>query len=99
MFKGKLEDLTIEELRKVYLDDIKEQQQSIETYKKEKDVFTIKETQFNDTEKELKETINKLKLTNYDLIQKVNVTNIKTETEETENIEVATVDDILKDFR
>ena len=94
MFNGDIKTLTLEELQKVYIEDIKELNENISTLNTGIENYKEKETNYT-------EEIKKLKLVNYDLFTKVGQ---KTDTVINNNnnnqIEVkkASIDDILKDF-
>ena len=92
MFNGDIKTLTLEELQKVYIEDIKELNENISTLNTGIENYKEKETNYT-------EEIKKLKLVNYDLFTKVgqktdNVVN----NEEPLEIKRASINDIIKDF-
>ena len=94
MFSGDIKTLTLEELQKVYTEDIQELNDNINTLNTGIENYKEKETNYT-------EEIKKLKLVNYDLFTKVgqkqdipiNNTNVNHE-----EVKKASIDDILKDF-
>lgn len=94
MFSGDIKTLSIEELQKVYTEDIQELNENIQTLNTGIENYKEKETNYN-------EEIKKLKLVNYDLFTKVGQkqdTIINNNNVNHEEVKKASIDDILKDF-
>ena len=96
MYSGDIKKLSLEELQKVYLEDTEELNNNINTLN-----TGIKK--YEENEKNFTEEINKLKLVNYDLFTKVgqkteNINNINDNNVNNQQIEKASISDIIKDF-
>ena len=94
MFSGDIKTLSIEELQKVYTEDIKELNDNINTLNTGIENYKEKETNYN-------EEIKKLKLVNYDLFTKVGQKQdsiINNNNENQKEVKKASIDDIIKDF-
>lgn len=96
MFTGDIKTLTLEELQKVYVEDTKELNDNINTLNTGIENYKEKETNYT-------EEIKKLKLVNYDLFTKVgqkteNINNINDNNVNNQQIEKASISDIIKDF-
>lgn len=94
MYNGDIKSLSLEELQKVYIEDTKELTDNINVLNTGIKDYKEKEANYN-------EEIKKLKLVNYDLFTKVgqkseniNVDN----TSNTQEVKVASIDDIIKEF-
>lgn len=96
MYSGDIKKLSLEELQKVYLEDTEELNNNINT-------LNIGIEKYKENEKTFNEEINKLKLVNYDLFTKVgqkteNINNINDNNVNNQQIEKASISDIIKDF-
>ena len=94
MYNGDISKLSLEELQKVYTEDIKELSDNINTLNVGIEDYKEKEVNYN-------EEIKKLKLVNYDLFTKVGQKSNETiNNVDNSNVEVkkASIDDIIKDF-
>ena len=96
MYSGDIKKLSLEELQKVYLEDTEELNNNINT-------LNIGIEKYKENEKTFNEEINKLKLVNYDLFTKVgqkteNINNINDNSVNNQQIEKASISDIIKDF-
>lgn len=96
MYSGDIKKLSLEELQKVYLEDTEELNNNINTLN-----TGIKK--YEENEKNFTEEINKLKLVNYDLFTKVgqkteNINNINDNNVNNQQIEKASISDVIKDF-
>ena len=96
MYSGDIKKLSLEELQKVYLEDTEELNNNINT-------LNTGIEKYKENEKNFTEEINKLKLVNYDLFTKVgqkteNINNINDNNVNNQQIEKASISDIIKDF-
>lgn len=96
MYSGDIKKLSLEELQKVYLEDTEELNNNINT-------LNTGIEKYKENEKTFNEEINKLKLVNYDLFTKVgqkteNNNNINDNNVNNQQIEKASISDIIKDF-
>lgn len=93
MYNGDISKLSIEELQKVYTEDIKELSDNINTLNVGIEDYKEKEANYT-------EEIKKLKLVNYDLFTKVGQKSNEVINNDNNNVEVkkASIDDIIKDF-
>lgn len=92
MYNGDITKLSLEELQKVYTEDIKELNDNISTLNVGIEDYKEKEVNYN-------EEIKKLKLVNYDLFTKVGQkSNEVINNEHPVEVKKASIDDILKDF-
>ena len=96
MYSGDIKKLSLEELQKVYLEDTEELNNNINTLNTGIENYKEKETNYT-------EEIKKLKLVNYDLFTKVgqkteNINNINDNSDNNQQIEKASISDIIKDF-
>ena len=93
MYNGDISKLSIEELQKVYTEDIKELNDNINTLNVGIEDYKEKEANYN-------EEIKKLKLVNYDLFTKIGQKTHEVPDNGINPVEVkkASIDDIIKDF-
>lgn len=93
MYNGDISKLSLEELQKVYTEDIKELNDNINTLNVGIEDYKEKEVNYN-------EEIKKLKLVNYDLFTKVGQKSNVEFNNNDNSVEVkkASIDDIIKDF-
>ena len=96
MYNGDIKSLSLEELQKVYIEDTKELTDNINVLNTGIKDYKEKEANYN-------EEIKKLKLVNYDLFTKVgqkteNNNNINDNNVNNQQIEKASISDIIKDF-
>lgn len=93
MYNGDISKLSLEELQKVYTEDIKELNDNINTLNVGIEDYKEKEVNYN-------EEIKKLKLVNYDLFTKVGQKSNEEFNNNDNPVEVkkASIDDIIKDF-
>lgn len=92
MYNGDISKLSLEELQKVYTEDIKELNDNISTLNVGIEDYKEKEVNYN-------EEIKKLKLVNYDLFTKVGQkSNEVFNNEHPVEVKKASIDDIIKDF-
>ena len=93
MYNGDISKLNLEELQKVYTEDIKELNDNINTLNVGIEDYKEKEANYN-------EEIKKLKLVNYDLFTKIGQKTYEVPDNGINPVEVkkASIDDLIKDF-
>ena len=93
MYSGDIKKLSLEELQKVYTEDIKELSDNINTLNVGIEDYKEKEVNYN-------EEIKKLKLVNYDLFTKIGQKTYEVPDKDINPVEVkkASIDDIIKGF-